>query len=103
MFINNGWKGTFSFPPLLKTTAPALWNLKHVHMQWTSNVKSSIVEERILRFVFVPSIVEEQILHFVFVSFLEEQILWFVFVPSIVEEQILCFVFVPSIVEEQIL
>jgi hypothetical protein len=46
----------------------------------TSNGKSSIVEERILRFVFVPSIVEERILRFVFV-------------PSIVEEQILCFVF----------
>ena len=28
----------------------------------TSNVKSSIVEEQILCFVFVPSIVEEQIL-----------------------------------------
>jgi hypothetical protein len=41
----------------------------------TSNGKSSIVEERILRVVFVPSIVEERILRFVFV-------------PSIVEEQI---------------
>jgi hypothetical protein len=50
-----------------------------------SNGKSSIVEERILRFVFIPSIVEERILRFVFV-------------PSIVEEQILRFVFVPSIV-----
>jgi hypothetical protein len=51
----------------------------------TSNGKSAIVEERILRFVFVPSIVEEQILRFVFVpSIVEEQILWFVFVPSIV-------------------
>jgi hypothetical protein len=39
----------------------------------TSNVKSSIVEERILCFVFVPSIVEEQIL-------------WFVSVPSIVKD-----------------
>jgi hypothetical protein len=51
----------------------------------TNNGKSSIVEERILRFVFVPSIVEERILRFVFVpSIVEEQILWFVFVPSIV-------------------
>jgi hypothetical protein len=33
-----------------------------------SNGKSSIVEERILRFVFVPSIVEERILRFVFVD-----------------------------------
>ncbi|MFN9901642.1 MAG: hypothetical protein ACK55Z_23240, partial [bacterium] len=50
-----------------------------------SNVKSSIVEERILWFVFVPSIVEEQINSFFFVpSMVEEQILWFVLVPSIV-------------------
>jgi hypothetical protein len=48
-----------------------------------SNGKSSIVEEQILRFVFVPSIVEEQILRFVFVpSIVKEQILWFVFLPS---------------------
>ncbi len=53
------------------------------HMVWDSNGKSLIVEERILRFVFVPSIDGEQILHFVFV-------------PSIVEEQILRLVFVPS-------
>ncbi len=66
---------------------------------WTSNVKSSIVEERILRFVFVPLIVEERILRFVFVpSIVEEQILRFIFVPSIVEEQILWFVFAPLIV-----
>ncbi len=64
-----------------------------------SNGKSSIVEERILRFVFDPSIVEERILRFVCVpSIVEEQILRFVFVPSIVEEQILWFVFVPLIV-----
>ncbi len=37
----------------------------------SSNVKSSIVEERILTIFFVPLIVEDQIL-------------WFVFVPSIV-------------------
>ncbi len=69
-----------------------------------SNGKSSIVDEWILRLIFVPSIVEEQILRFVFVpSIVEEQILRFVFVPSIVGEQILRFVFVPSIVEEQVL
>ena len=34
----------------------------------SSNVKSSIVEERILRFVFIPLIVEEQILWFGFFS-----------------------------------
>ncbi len=70
----------------------------------SSNVKSSIVEERKLHFVFIPSTVEEQILCFVFVpSIVGEQILCFVFVPSIVEEKILRFVFVPLIVEEQIL
>jgi hypothetical protein len=53
----------------------------------TSNGKSSIVEEQILRFVFISSIVEERILRFVYA-------------PSIVEEQILRFVFVPSIFEE---
>jgi hypothetical protein len=37
----------------------------------TTNVKSLIVEERILSIFLVPSIVEEQIL-------------WFVFIPSIV-------------------
>jgi len=62
----------------------------------SSNVKSSIVEERILRFVFVPSIVEERKLRFFFVPLIvDEQKLRFVFVPSIVEEQILRFVFVP--------
>ncbi len=67
-----------------------LTNQRSFHFLWrrfvsSSNVKSSIVEERILRFVFVPSIVEERILRFVFVpSIVEEQILWFVFVPSIV-------------------
>jgi hypothetical protein len=61
-----------------------------------SNVKSSIIEERILCFAFVPSIVEEQILRFFFVpSIVGEQILHFVFLPSLVEEQILWFVFVP--------
>jgi hypothetical protein len=40
-------------------------------MSLISNVKLSILEERILSIFFVPSIVEEQIL-------------WFVFVPSIV-------------------
>jgi hypothetical protein len=70
----------------------------------TSNSRSSIVEERILRFVFVPLKVEEQILRFVFVpSMVEEQILRFVFTPLIVRKQILRFVFIPSIVEEQIL
>ncbi len=65
---------------------------------WGSNVKSSILEEQTLRFVFVPSINEERILRFVFIpSIVEERILRFVFVPSIVEEQLLWFVFVPSI------
>jgi hypothetical protein len=89
------------------------------HIQGCSNVKTSIVEERILHLVFIPSIdeerilrfvsvlpsiVEEQILRFIFIpSIVEEQILRFIFVPSIVEEQILCFVFIPSIVEDQIL
>jgi predicted Abi (CAAX) family protease len=63
-------------------------------------LRPSIVEERILPFVFVPWIVEEQILRFIFVpSIVEERILRFVFVPSIVEEQILRFVFIPTIVE----
>ncbi len=54
-----------------------VWKMKKgifVSTLGTSNGKSSIVEERILRFVFVPSIVEERILRFVFV-------------PSIVEDQ----------------
>ncbi len=75
---------------------PVYHNSLMTRLVSVSNGKSSIVEERILRFVFVPSIVEEQILRFVFVpSIVEEQILRFVFIPSIVGEQILRFVFVP--------
>ncbi len=59
------------------------------HVYLNSNVKSSIVEERIRSILFVPSIVEGQIL-------------WFVFVPSIVWEQIKSFFYVPLIVEGRI-
>ncbi len=102
------WKFVTILPILVGSIHPAvfchLFPYPFICAPTTSNGKSSIVEERILRFVFVPSKVEERILRFVFVpSIVEEQILRFVFVTSIVEEQILHFVFIPSIVEEQIL
>jgi hypothetical protein len=94
----------FIFVLFLKKTIYAIRSTSIFLFLLSSNGKSSIVEERILRFVFVPSIVEEWILRFAFVpSIVEEQILHFVFVPSIVGEQILRFFFAPSIVENQIL
>ncbi len=53
---------------------PPLCNSVHCALEIIgSNVKSSIVEERLLRFIFVPSIVEEQILRFVFVPLIVEE------------------------------